>query len=484
VKRFDLLADRVWTLSEELKARGYRTCAFVANGWIGNAHFNFNQGYDHFIKVDGADPDVKGRACEVLRRGTEWLARMGDEPCFLFLHLIDPHSPYTPPEEIAAKFDRGFEAGVAPYPTGDNGFRSRPLDENEAKHLVDLYDAEIAAADRSVGCFVESLDELGLRDSTVLVVTSDHGEEFLEHGGLEHGETLFEEQLKVPLIMSGPGVPRSETHGGLVRHIDIAPMALGALDLSVPSRFKGRNALKSGTAPLGWVFADLDKNEHRAIAVRAKGMKLIRTYEPEESARLYDLSSDPLELSDIASEKKTAVEALTRLTLPYEAQVSRPGLYIAVKNNGEIKSFEVQIGGRESPIDEYVIRMCEEMDFFEPMKEIKGARFVLKCDAPDDIDLIYIISETRGSLGMTVTADSAYIEPALVTVGSDGSMEGGWPFMVNDGFEKAIVSPSPPVNLNDLLKPGGAAVLKVLPRDGFDGIPQADIEELKSIGYF
>jgi len=489
VNRFDLLSDRVWTISEELKAEGYKTGAFIANGWVGNPHFNFNQGYDHFIKVDGVDYEVKGRAKEVMKRAVEWIALNGEQPFFLFLHLIDPHSPYTPPSDFADKFNRGYTGDVKPYPVDTKnkfnapGFRSYPLSPEDLTHLIDLYDAEIASTDSEINSFLSGLDALDLRSSTILVVTSDHGEEFHDHDGLEHGETLYEEQLRVPLIITGPGVEaRGGTFDKLVRHMDIAPIILGLSGLRKPPAFMGEDLMAKGARPLNLCVSDLDRVKWRAVSVRANNMKLIRTYKPKESVMLFDLKADPLEKNDISDKHPEHVKKLSAVTASYEAALTRPGLYIACRGDDKIKKFDILIGG-EHPVDEYLRRMCEELDGFQPVPEFKGVRFLPNVDTPGDIDLFYIVSELKGKYGLFVKADGKPIDPSAVQIGRSGAMKGNWPLEVEDQFSQAVVLPSPPIDLEAFMKPGSIAIFRILPVKGFGGIPEEDVKELQRLGY-
>jgi len=489
VNRFDLLSDRVWTISEELKEEGYKTGAFIANGWIGNPHFNFNQGYDHFMKVNGVDYDEKGMADEVMQRAIEWVALNGEKPFFLFIHLIDPHSPYTPPPDLAARFDRGYTGDVKPYHVDPknkkdpSGFSSDTLTPEDLNHLIDLYDAEIAFADSEINSFMLGLEALDLRSSTVVMVTSDHGEEFHDHDGLEHGKTLYEEQLRVPLIIAGPGVDaKRRTFDPIVRHLDIAPMILGIAGLRKPPAFMGRDPLAKGARPLNLCVSDLDRVKWRAVSVRANNLKLIRNYKPKESVMLFDLKADPMELNDISKEFPEHVKNLSAVTESYEAVLTRPGLYIACKGDDKIKKFDILLTG-DHPVEECLRRMGELHDRFKPAPELKGVRFLLKVDAPGDIDLFYIVSELKGKYNLVVKADGKPLDSGLVKIGQSGTMKGSWPLKVEDQFAQAVVSPSPPIDLETFMIPGSIAIFRILPVKGFGGIPEEDVKELQRLGY-
>jgi len=477
VKRFDTLPSRVWTLSEGLAAAGYRTGAFIANGWIGNDHFNFNQGYDQFIKVEG-------KADDVCTRGIEWLALDSETPSFLYLHLMDPHTPYSPPEDLRAEFDRGYVGDVLSLPAGDDLYKSHSLTRENVEYLVDLYDAEIRSADRALGVFLEGLDALGIRDSTVLCITADHGEEFNDHGAFGHGGTLFEEQLEVPLVIAGPGVvPGGEIHEGLVRHMDIAPMLFGLLGLPVPDAFMGRNPLAEQAEPLYWALADLDKDRWKSVAVRVKQLKLIRSYAPEASLELYDLDADPSESRNLAQERSEQAEKLASFTTAYEARISRPGLYIACRGKDGVKGFQVELTG-DAPPKDHVLRMAEKKDTSQALDHENGVRFHLEMDTPEDIDLIFIASELEGRYSLVIRADEGLLDPASVTLGTRKGLPGPWPLEAGDAFLSATLSASPPVDLFKMLAPGNAVVFRILPTKDHGGIPEATIDELRKLGYF
>jgi arylsulfatase A-like enzyme len=162
-----------------------------------------------------------------------------DAPFFVFAHYFDPHYDYTPPVEHDL-FDPDYEGTVdgedffdspriAGPPTGP-GARERRVDERDLERVLSLYEAELSWTDAQVGRILDRLEELGLAENTLVIVTSDHGDEFFEHGAIGHRRTLMEEVVRVPLIMRLPGVfPAGERVGGLVSIQDIPATVLGAL---------------------------------------------------------------------------------------------------------------------------------------------------------------------------------------------------------------------------------------------------------------
>jgi arylsulfatase A-like enzyme len=155
------------------------------------------------------------------------------EPFFAYLHLIDPHGPYSPSPDVAARFvDADYDGQI----TGSiNDFVSLTQNQGEPQDLQrfsDLYDAEIASTDASLGRFLDWLEQEGLLDNSHVLVTSDHGEEFLEHGGTGHGRKVFEEQVRIPLIWRGPGLPAGVGVAEVGGLIDLAPTLLDVLGIT------------------------------------------------------------------------------------------------------------------------------------------------------------------------------------------------------------------------------------------------------------
>ena len=200
-----ILAERHTTLAEILARHGYRTDAVVSSCVL-NRKFGLDQGFrtysDHFppegatisgrpFRGYGPRPDggFDRRADATTDVAVERIkARTSDpEPYFLFVHYMDPHRPYVPPESFQAEF--------AP----------RALDPNDLEREIGLYDGEIVFTDRELGRLVEAIDESGQPEGTLLVVTGDHGEGLMRHGKMGHGFDLHEESVRVPLVCRWPG---------------------------------------------------------------------------------------------------------------------------------------------------------------------------------------------------------------------------------------------------------------------------------------
>lgn len=204
------LSDAFDTLAEPFQRHGVTTAAFTCNPLIAGSR-NFDQGFEHFRNYRWA------RAKVIHDDVVEWLDARGDERFFLYLHTVDPHDPYEPTEATAKRLVGPAPADFIPRELrpqagqfyGPDGFdKERLISSNN--HQFELYDAEVFDVDEALGRIIDKLRALDLLDKTIIAVTSDHGEEFLEHGWVGHNSQLHDEQTHVPLIIAGPGIPSGE----------------------------------------------------------------------------------------------------------------------------------------------------------------------------------------------------------------------------------------------------------------------------------
>ncbi|MYC09996.1 MAG: sulfatase, partial [Holophagales bacterium] len=230
VGRRSVLPEDAVTLAEILAANGYEGMGLVRNPNVSRA-FGFAQGFTRFRSED------RERDETMLDRVRLWLdeRQHADGPFFLFLHAIDPHGPYDP----APEFEEMFEAGGAPaqyrtvrYLLRLNRGEVEP-EPGTAEALSRLYDAEVAQNDDAFGELLDELLVRGLDEDTAVIYVSDHGEEFAEHGRWEHGLSLYEEVLRVPLVMRLPGVPPRRV-AEPAQHVDVLPTLLGYVGIEAP----------------------------------------------------------------------------------------------------------------------------------------------------------------------------------------------------------------------------------------------------------
>jgi len=236
----DVLEEWPRLLSEMLRDAGYATLCVTANPQIAQ-HAGFGQGYDEFVL---ADPPV---AAVVTGHAQRFLAKHDPEqPVFLYLHTMEPHEPYAPRLEDLRLFDRGFGgkyAGPVAWMHDVNPVRPG-LSEEDYQHLIDLYDAEVLAADRGFAEFLSILRRAGRFDNALVIFTADHGESFGEHATWGHGYTLNKQELHVPLVVRFPdGAFAGATVGDRVSLLDLTPtvLATAGVQPNLPYRISGVN---------------------------------------------------------------------------------------------------------------------------------------------------------------------------------------------------------------------------------------------------
>ena len=323
----------VLTLAQVLSGSGVRTGAVVSWFYV-SARYGFDRGFDDFVELLPASEDLGAyrKAEDVVDRAIEWLGGQSKaRPFFLFVHLFDPHMDYSPPPPHDATFPggsggnvEGTYASLQPYIKGlhPDPQRIAPADRDA---VVALYDGEIHYADAQVGRLLQALSDLSLDRDTMIIVTSDHGEEFDDHGSMEgHQWTLYDEVLHVPLIIRAPAGPRGEVVDTLVETLDIAPTILEYLELPPPPEFQGHSLwpLMSGES------GDADRLAYSKTeqfnskqSVRSSTHKLIHTFDTGTNAfgfpitpgfELYDLRDDPREQRNIFSRDAQVAQDLQR----------------------------------------------------------------------------------------------------------------------------------------------------------------------------
>ena len=226
---------RVPTLAALLRTAGYATRAVTSHLYVSGV-YGLDEGFDSL------DFRQDRRATDVADRAIDLVDRFGDRPFFLFLHFYDPHWHYDPPEKQRALFAKPYTGTITGRWGDFSGRDPASVTPADREHLLALYDGEIRYTDDEVGRVIDHLAARGALANTLVVVTSDHGEEFLDHGSWEHQKTLYEEVVRIPLIVRGPGVAaRRET--APVSLLDVAPTVLSWAGVAVPPSFQGKSLL-------------------------------------------------------------------------------------------------------------------------------------------------------------------------------------------------------------------------------------------------
>lgn len=242
------ISDGVSLVSEILEKAGVRTVSFLSNFFF-NPSFGMRRGWTetHFI-----DPWQAALDDTIVIEDFERWCQGGvpEGPLFVYVHLMGAHAPYSPPTRIRKAFleGRSLSSRLSPRHTAQlikdltSGKEPR-LSNRERSQLEALYRADAAYHDEVLGHLLEAMEASGLLERALLIYTSDHGEEFYEHGRVGHGTGLWHEQVHVPLVVHAPGQKSSITSTALVGHVDVAPTILEALGAPVPESLPGRNLI-------------------------------------------------------------------------------------------------------------------------------------------------------------------------------------------------------------------------------------------------
>ena len=237
-----------------LNEAGYSTFG-IANFMILSDVYGFDVGFDQYSYHD----DGEGRAGISVDSLIIWLEEHSDEQFFCMMHLYDVHSPYSPPRPYNTAFQEDPDVEYFDWGIDNNEI----LNKSGKDIAIDLYDGEISWVDDNLSRLFSWVRENNLSDETLIVVMSDHGEEFLEHDWVLHGETLYQEVLHIPLIMSGPGIERGHTDSTYVGQFDLLPTLLSWAGVECSSYFDGTDILNgsggdrvipsSGTSNFTWI---------------------------------------------------------------------------------------------------------------------------------------------------------------------------------------------------------------------------------------
>jgi arylsulfatase A-like enzyme len=306
----DPLDPQNLTLAQRLDERGFATGAAIANSVIYGAESEFDRGFDVFAGLHGEE-DRRSKltgADVVVDAGLAFLRSRQGLPTFLFVHTMDPHVPYEPP----APFDRMFE----PFPTEGHPARDPRTDYKEPldrERMIGQYDGDIAFGDREFGRFVRELKAAGLYEDALIVFLADHGEEFLDHGLWLHGRSLFDELIRVPLVVKFPaGRGAGRRVAEQVQGVDVVPTVLEAMGAPLAPDLVGQplqRALAGESKPRP-ALAEISHRGFVAHGVRTDGDKYIRRFSPDDDELYFDLARDPKEQANKAGENPQRVRLL------------------------------------------------------------------------------------------------------------------------------------------------------------------------------
>jgi arylsulfatase A-like enzyme len=336
----DILKDEHTTMAEVFRGAGYSTGAFVHNAQI-SSFMGFNQGFDVYA-------EHLGNAQQINERFIQWLGSGLGRPFFGYVHYLDPHWPYTPPAPFDGMFSPPAQTSVD-FNNVNWKYLERQIQSGDLQLSADdleamrsLYDGEIRYTDAAIAAALESLREKGLYENTIVVLTADHGEEFMEHGRIGHGNSLYDELLHIPLIIRSPQgrAPQgpSRTIADPVSLIDIMPTVLDLAGIEIPEDIAGRSLrpLMEGSrlepvpifgdhrpeGPTGRIFQSIRWGRH----------KLIREFSVEGGVKAREeWNPPPIRPGD---------------WLEIEGALKEDGLFLALEIEPYEASEEIRISGR------------------------------------------------------------------------------------------------------------------------------------------
>jgi arylsulfatase A-like enzyme/Tfp pilus assembly protein PilF len=293
-----VVPDRVTTLAETLGHAGYETAAIVAS-FVLDSRFNLDQGFASYNDDVGAHWSIdevrvreanefgfsERKANLVTAAALDWLELPRREPFFLWLHYFDPHEPINPPEPHQSRF-------------------------------TEAYDAEVAFADEQLGRLLDALRRRGELDSTIVIITADHGEGLTDHDEPTHSLLIFDSTMHVPLIIRPPGGRPTMRIAPAASIVDIVPTVLDMLDIELPAEIQGRSLVPVMGGGADWpdrfvymesLVARLQCGWSELRGLRSGTEKLIHGPKP----RYYRVDQDPLEIYDLAPRQSQRVVELT-----------------------------------------------------------------------------------------------------------------------------------------------------------------------------
>ncbi len=315
------------TIADVLKARGYVTAAISASPIVGFV-MNFNKGFDYFDQTLGLSGWQDFSAADLYQKVIGWLSQYKSEQgnFFLYLHFIDPHNLYRPPKEFIKygepkadprDLEINMQMNALATKQGCVGITDMLLTEyglsrKDTDRLSDLYDGEILCADHYIVAFLQQLKIRGLYNNTIIIVTADHGECFLEHGNLKHGGSLYQELINVPLIIRIPGVRGNKTNMQIVELVDILPTLCEVLNLKPHIKLSGSSFYKLFKNDK-FVSDKLGLSQSlsaKLYTLRRGSMKLILG---PNLLELYDLEKDPHEITNLKNENPAVLKKLLKI---------------------------------------------------------------------------------------------------------------------------------------------------------------------------
>lgn len=349
------LAPDLTTLAEVLRRNGYATGGFTGNAGVSRG-FGFEHGFDVYFQETG----VFGGFDRSVPEALAWLRANRDRKFFLFLHGYDVHGQFTPGGGLDRRFvDRDYDGRFRGTDLEQEALREEglargrlTLRDADVRFWRAVYDEKVQRADARFRSFLAEFGRLGLADRTLFVLTSDHGTEQYEHGRFDHGFTLYDELLRVPLVFALPDRGDGRTIADRVGSIDVMPTVLDLLAVDVPEnarrQLRGASLVPAmkGEPVKRDVFSETDYRAYtfKRSVVTPDGWKLVYTLE-SQTRELFDLNADPGETKNLAAADPARADELQRRVFAHFAAIGHdltarrwePGLNPVYPSQGKEK---------------------------------------------------------------------------------------------------------------------------------------------------
>lgn len=310
------VSPEVKTLAEYLKQNGYATGGFTGGAGV-DKQFGFNRGFDDYF-----DEKNFGGFSDSVPKAMDWVKNNKDKKFFLFLHGYDVHGQYVPKDGYDKRFVdfeyKGSLTGSAEeqQKIREDGITNGQiyLKPDDVKFLVALYDEKIQRADQILGKFFDEYTSLGLNNKTIFVITSDHGEEFYEHGQIDHGHSLYDELIRTPLFIKTPKTTGKIRISNQTSGTDIMPTILSSVGIKTTAKFDGVDLSQAAKV---YVKRDVvSETEYRYVvnqkSIRTNdGWKFIKDFSSNLD-ELYNLNKDTLEKTNLINKQNNEAEKLMK----------------------------------------------------------------------------------------------------------------------------------------------------------------------------
>ena len=284
------------TLAEQLRKSGYSTHGLINNPMV-DSRFGFDKGFDTYQSYQ--DSILTKNAMNIINDGS-------NKPFFIYLHYTGPHAPYTPVANFSRMFVGDDSEFIDTQGKQQDYYLKANLSKRQLNYVISQYDGKLAYIDNQIGGIINELDRAGLSKKTILIITSDHGEEFFDHNGeFGHGYEPYDVLINVPLILWVPPAGVHHQIKNQVRLIDLMPTLIDLTTGSIPGGLDGVSIMPiltgNNLSLIGYseLTIKLGNMAYKTLALRTEGWKYMYTPSTGDE-KLYYIESDPREINDLS----------------------------------------------------------------------------------------------------------------------------------------------------------------------------------------